>query len=159
MRHAEAVTAALVLAVGIVVGYEGIRLGVLGWGPSGPEPGLYPFLLGAGLAGTALILLLRAALAARFAAAPDRPFMPASAVRPVLAAGLPAAGMVALLPLLGLYVAAGLYLAVYMHWIGRRRWLVSLLAGILLPIAGYLVFERWFLIPLPEGSLTSRLRF
>jgi hypothetical protein len=159
MRHAEAVTAALVLAVGILVAYEGTRLGVLGWGPSGPQPGLYPFLLGAGLTGTAAILLLRVALAARFAAGPDRPFMPARAVRPVLSAGLPAAGMVALVPFLGLYVAAGLYLAAYMHWVGRRRVLVSLLAGVLLPVAGYLIFERWFLIPLPEGALTSRLRF
>jgi hypothetical protein len=158
MRQAEALTAIALLALGMLVCYEGIRMQVLGWGMSGPEPGLYPFLLGAGMVISGLLLLGRALLAARSVAL-DRPFIPTGGLRPVLAVGLPAAAMVILVPFVGLYLAAGLYLAIYMRWIGRRHWAVALAAAVLLPLAGYLVFERYFLIPLPEGSLTSQLPF
>jgi len=67
--------------------------------------------------------------------------------------------MVLLTQFIGLYLAAGLYLAVYMRWIGRQHWIKVLAISILLPLAGYIVFERVFLIPLPEGSLTGHLRF
>jgi hypothetical protein len=158
MRLAEAVTAAAFLTIGIVLCHQGIRMQVLGWGMAGPEPGLYPFLLGASLVISSLLLLGRAAFAARSAAL-DRPFIPAGGLRPVLAVGLPAAAMVLLVPFVGLYLAAGLYLGGYMRWVGRRHWAVSVAAAVLLPLAGYLIFERDFLIPLPEGSLTSQLKF
>jgi hypothetical protein len=158
MRTAEVVTAALLVAIGAVACYEGGTLGLFGWGAMGPEPGVYPFVLGAGLVLTGLLLLGRA-LFARPSSTMDRPFLPPRGLRPVLSAGLPAAAMVLLMPFVGLYVASGLYLAAYMHWIGRYRLVVSLLAGILLPLAGYIVFQRWFLIPVPEGSLTARFGF
>jgi hypothetical protein len=158
MRLAEALTAAAFLTIGIVLCQQGIRMQVLGWGMSGPEPGLYPFILGAGLVISSLVLLGRAAFAARSVEL-DRPFIPTGRLRPVLAVGIPAAAMVLLVPFIGLYLAAGLYVGGYMRWAGRRHWAVSLAAAVLLPLAGYLVFERYFLIPLPEGSLTSQLHF
>jgi uncharacterized membrane protein HdeD (DUF308 family) len=85
--------------------------------------------------------------------------MPSGSLKPVLCVGIPAALMVLLTYFIGLYLAAGLYLAVYMRWIGRHRWATVVVVSILLPLAGYLLFEQWFQIPLPEGSLTARLGF
>jgi hypothetical protein len=67
--------------------------------------------------------------------------------------------MVLFTEFIGLYLAAGLYLAVYMRWVGRHRWIIVLTISILLPLASYVVFYRWFLIPLPMGRLENLLPF
>jgi hypothetical protein len=48
LRKADAICALVLLAIGAVVGYDATRQGVFGWGLAGPEPGMYPFLLGLG---------------------------------------------------------------------------------------------------------------
>jgi hypothetical protein len=88
-----------------------------------------------------------------------QPFIPRTAIVPVLKCVVPAALMVFLTEYIGLYVAAGLYLAVYMRWIGRHRWRTVLVLSIAIPLASYIVFDKFFLIPMPEGSLRSSLPF
>lgn len=158
MRKADGICGLILLALGVLIVYDSRQYGVFGWGPAGPQPGLYPFLLGLGLIVGSLIILGQAFLRWR-RSGPDEPFMPPGALKPVLYVAIPAALMVFLTEFIGLYLAAGLYLAVYMRWIGKNGWIKVLAVSILLPLAGYIVFEKWFLIPLPEGSLTSRLGF
>ncbi len=158
MRKADAICALIVLAIGLLVMYDGWRLTVLGWGPAGPQPGLYPFLLGLGVTAGSLIALGQVFVRSR-RAGPDEPFIRPGGLRPVLSAAVPAALMVLLTEFIGLYLAAALYLALYMRWIGQHRWLTVLVISILLPSAGYVVFEKWFLIPLPRGRLENLLTF
>jgi hypothetical protein len=160
MRKAEVICALAILAVGAVVGYDSIQQGAFGWGLSGPDPGMYPFLLGLGLMIGSVIVLGRTLLASfRRARAEDKPFLPPGALKPVLCVAIPASLMVLLTEYIGLYLAAGLYLAVYMRWIGRHRWISVAAVSILLPLASYIVFDKWFLIPMPAGSLAAYLRF
>ena len=158
MRKADAICALIILAIGGVVISDASQYGVFGWGLAGPEPGMYPFLLGVGLLVGSLLLLGRFFFGAHRSAS-DKLFIPPGGRKPVLTAVIPAALMVLLTHFIGLYLAAGLYLAVYMRWIGKYRWITVLAISILIPLAGYVVFEKWFLIPLPEGSLTGRLGF
>jgi len=158
MRKADGVCGLIFLALGSLIAYDGRKSGVFGWGPAGPEAGLYPFLLGAGIIVGSLIVLAQVLIRSR-RSEPDQPFMPPGALKPLLYVAVPAALMVFLTEFIGLYLAAGLYLAVYMRWIGKNGWIKVLAVSILLPLAGYFVFEKWFLIPLPEGSLTGRLGF
>lgn len=158
MRKADGVCALVLVAIGTLAVFDARRYGVFGWGPAGPESGLYPFLLGLGIMVGSLITLGQTLLRSR-SAAPDELFIPRGGLKPVLSVAVPAAGMVFLMQFIGLYLAAGLYLAVYMRWIGKHRWITVLAVSILLPLSGYLIFEKWFLIPLPEGSLTGHLGF
>ncbi len=158
MRKADGVCALVLVAIGTLAVFDARRYGVFGWGPAGPESGLYPFLLGLGIMVGSLITLGQTLLRSR-SAAPDELFIPRGGLKPVLSVAIPAAGMVFLMQFIGLYLAAGLYLAVYMRWIGKHRWITVLAVSILLPLSGYLIFEKWFLIPLPEGSLTGHLGF
>jgi len=158
MRKADAICALMFISLGILVCADSMRHGVFGWDLAGPSPGMYPFLLGLGVILGSVIVLGQTFLRSRGAQG-DKPFIPPGALKPVLCVGIPSALMILLTQYIGLYLAAGLYLAVYMRWIGRHRWTAVLVVSILLPLAGYLLFEKWFQIPLPEGSLTARLQF
>jgi hypothetical protein len=144
------------LVVGVLVCYDSSQSGIFGWGTAGPLPGLYPFLLGAGTIVGSVVVLGQAIRRTR-RGDQYRPFIAPGAWKPVLSVGIPATLMILLTVYVGLFVAAGLYLAVYMRWIGKHRWITVATVSILLPFAGYVVFVRWFLIPLPEGSLLAHL--
>jgi len=59
---------------------------------------------------------------------------------------------VALTEAIGLYPAAVIYIAVYMHWIGKHSWLATASVSILVPLVSYFIFDKWFLIPMPKGQ-------
>ncbi len=158
MRKAEGICSLIIVAIGGLVIYDARRHDIFGWGAAGPEPGLYPFLLGIGLIVPSLVILGQTLIRWRVTE-PDSPFFPPGALKPVLSVAIPATMMVFLTEYIGLYLAAGLYLAVYMRWIGRHHWITVAIVSLLLPLTGYVVFEKWFLIPLPEGSLKARLPF
>ena len=68
------------------------------------------------------------------------------------------AASVALMHFIGLYVASALYIGFYMRWVGRHSWLsVTLPVGI--PVVTFLVFEKWFLVPMPKGPLEQWLGY
>ena len=58
-----------------------------------------------------------------------------------------------LLPGIGLYVAAAVYMAFYMRWVGRHGWPLIALVSVIVPVMAFIVFERWFLVPMPKGPL------
>ena len=66
---------------------------------------------------------------------------------------VPTAIYVALIPWIGIYVASVILIAVFMRWLGRYDW--SLVAAVALgvPLAIFLIFERWFFLPLPKGPI------
>jgi putative tricarboxylic transport membrane protein len=158
MRTAEVICAAAILVVGAVVCYDSTNLGIVGWGDSGPEAGLYPFLLGAATIALSAVVLGQTLRRSR-RRQPTQPFIPPGAWKQVASVGVPAGLMLFLTDFIGLYLAAGLYLAVYMRWIGKHRWVTVTVVSILIPLAGYIVFRRWFLIPLPEGSVWAQVGF
>jgi hypothetical protein len=67
--------------------------------------------------------------------------------------------MVILITPLGLYVAAALYLSFYMRWVGRHGWLAVILCAVGVPLLTFVVFERWFLVPMPKGPLEAWLGY
>ena len=158
MRKADGICAIITLFIGILVISDALKLGVFGWGISGPEPGMYIFLLGAGVCVGSLVILGRVLAQVR-QGGPDKPFIRSGGPRPVLYVAVPAAIMVLFTEFIGLYFAAALYLAVYMRWIGKHRWVTVLSISILLPLVSYFVFDKFFLIPLPKGRLEDFLRF
>jgi len=155
MRTAEILCATLILAVGVLVCYESAHYGI-GWGDGGPEAGLYPLLLGIGIVG-ASVATLGQTFGRWRRRKPLQPFLAPGAWKKVASVAVPASLMILLTQFIGIYLAAALYLAVYMRWIGRHRWVTIAALSIVIPLAGYVVFWRWFLIPLPEGSVWARL--
>lgn len=158
MRKADGICACILLAFGVVVASDGWRLGAFGWGLAGPESGLYPFLLGSGVCLGSLLVLARVLVQSR-RGLPNEPFISQGGLKPILWVAVPAALMVLLTEFIGLFLAAGLYLAVYARLVGRSRWVTVLAVSILLPLASYFVFYKWFQIPLPMGRLEAHWPF
>ena len=151
MRRADLLTASLLMLVGGVVIFDAVRLG-FGWGTDGPQSGFFPFWLGVLLVGACGGILLQA-----WRRDDRQPFVTREKLRPVLKVLVPALGLVALTQWLGLYVSSALYVAVYMRWIGRHSWGTVVAFALGTALLTFVVFERWFLVPMPKGPLEAWL--
>jgi hypothetical protein len=146
-RTVDILTAAVILAIGAVVIADSLRLGA-GWGSDGPRSGFFPFWLG-----TVLVLAGAGLIVQAWRRGAGVPFVSRQKLRPVLIVLLPALALVLLTQWLGLYVASALYIGGYMRAVGAHRWPAVVLVAIGVPVVAFLVFERWFLVPMPKGPL------
>jgi putative tricarboxylic transport membrane protein len=154
VRTADIVCGVFLTVVAVVVVVEGLRLGI-GWSTDGPQPGFFVFYLGVALLASAAFIVAGAMRRAQDAA----PFVAPGPLRSVATVFFPAVAMVLFTHVFGLYVSGALYLAGYMRWIGRHRWVTIVLVAIGIPVATFLIFEVWFLVPLPKGPLEARLGY
>jgi putative tricarboxylic transport membrane protein len=153
MRAADLATASILILLGAVVVLDSMRIGI-GWGTDGPRSGFFPFWLGV------ILILASAAIAVQaWRRALDKPFVTREQLSPVLKVLWPATAMVILITPLGLYVASAIYLAFYMRWVGRHGWLALALCAIGVPLLTFVVFELWFLVPMPKGPLEAWLGY
>jgi putative tricarboxylic transport membrane protein len=153
MRTADLVTALVLMAVGVLVLADALRLGI-GWGTDGPRSGFFPFWLAILLLGCCVAIAIQA-----WRRQSDKPFLSRDSVGPVLKVLLPATAAVVATQFLGLYVATALYMGLYMRWIGRHSWLTVALMSVAFPVVTFVVFERWFLVPMPKGPLEAWLGY
>jgi hypothetical protein len=153
MRIADIVTASVLMLLGGVVLFDAVRLG-FGWGPDGPRSGFFPFWLALIMVVTCAVILTQSALGGR-----DKSFVSREQLAPVLKVLWPAVAAVFLMHFVGLYVASALYMAFYMRWVGRHSWVAVVLIAIGLSVGSFLVFEKWFLVPMPKGPLEQWLGY
>jgi putative tricarboxylic transport membrane protein len=140
---------ALLAVIGIV---GSLQVGI-GWGAEGPKAGFFPFYI-------SLIVLISCAvnlvgIVREFSG--RELFAEWSQLRRVMSVIIPTTFYVFAVPYLGMYLASGLLIGVFMKWIGRYRWLTVLALSIGVPVVTYVMFERWFLVPLPKGPVEDWL--
>ena len=58
-----------------------------------------------------------------------------------------------------MYLASGLLIGVFMKWIGRYGWSLVIPIALAVPIVTFIVFEKWFLVPLPKGPIEELLGY
>ena len=153
MRAADLATAVVLMALGGLVIFDAVRLGY-DWGSDGPKSGFFPFWLAVVMVAACGLIVLQT-LRQRT----DKQFVSREQLRPVLSVLLPATAMVVVTGVAGLYVASALYIAFYMRWVGRHGWLAIAVLALGIPIAIFVIFERWFLVPMPKGPLEAWLGF
>jgi len=159
MRVADLVVASVLMLLGGVVLYDALRLGA-GWGSDGPQSGFLPFWLALLLLVVSLAIFVQA-----FVRGLTPAFVTREKLRPVLQVVLPMAAFVVLIDPpgvpwgLGLYVSAAVYIAFYMRWVGRHDWRAVAAVAVLVPVVTFIVFERWFLVPMPKGPLEAWLGY
>ncbi len=155
MRKADILVALLLMSIGIIVIVDSVRLGFK-WGMNGPESGFFPFYLGAGTIVCAILVLRKVAVQFKKEGAGKR-LMPPGALNSILWVLVPATVMIAMTELVGLHIAAALYMAFYMRAVGKIRWTTTILISILVPLSLYIAFDKLFLVPLPQGLWGGKL--
>ena len=141
------------MILGVVVLFDAVRLG-FGWGPDGPRSGFFPFWLAVIMIATCGVILIQAARGAS-----AKSFVSREQLGPVLKVLWPATAAVALMHFVGLYVSSALYMGFYMRWVGRHSWIAVVVTALAIPIGCFLVFEKWFLVPMPKGPLEGWLGY
>ena len=155
-RWAELVVALVFVIVGAVVIIDSYRVG-FEWGEDGPKAGYFPHFIGylLGIAG----VVVAAQTIRRWKAMKDDVFVTWAELKPVLTVLIPTIIYVGLVATIGIYVASAIYITGFMMWQGKFRLLPGLAVGIGVPVAVFLLFEVWFLIPLPKGPLEHLLGY
>jgi putative tricarboxylic transport membrane protein len=142
----------LAIVAGIVI-TDSVRLG-FGWTAEGPAPGYFPFYIGLFLVLASAVNLVQAVRARGVQAFVTKP-----AFRSVLAVLLPLVAYVAVLSYIGIYVASAVYIALFMWRFGRYALVRGAIVGVAIAVALFLMFEVWFLVPLPKGPVESLLGY
>lgn len=137
---------------GIIVIAGSLQVGIT-WGIEGPRAGFFPFYIGLLILVSSLYNMAQTILAPRT----DRLFADWGQLRRVFAVVIPATTYVALVPFIGIYISSGLLIGLFIKWLGRYGWGLTLVVGVGLPVLIYIVFERLFLIPLPKGPIEDML--
>ncbi|MEY2802779.1 MAG: hypothetical protein RL657_115 [Pseudomonadota bacterium] len=152
-RWAELVVAFFFAAIGGAVIWDSIRVGMQ-WGSDGPEPGYFPFYIG-------LVLVLGAAKVifdvVRNWSKDDMTdsFATHEEVGLVMKMFIPAVVYVAVIFLLGLYVASAIFIGFFMIWQGKYSIVKAAAVSAAVPAVLFALFEIWFLLPLPKGPIEA----
>ena len=143
--------ALLIGAFGLVVIFGSMKAGI-NWGAEGPRAGFFPFYVGA-------TIVIASGINLWHAQRDDdgRLFAEWGQLRQVMSVVIPTGIYVGAIPFIGLYVASTVFIAWFMRWLGNYRWLTVIAVAVGTPVLTYLVFERWFLVPLPKGPLEEWL--
>jgi len=152
-QAAELGVAGLFLLLGAIVIFDSVRLGFR-WDQNGPQPGYFPFYLGALICAASAVNF---ALALRLRGESNRSFVGVQQLKLVVAVLAPSAVFVGLIGWLGIYVSAVLYVAFFMRWLGKYAWWKVAAVALGNSTFFYLIFEVWFKIPLPKGPLEALL--
>ncbi|MBM3485147.1 MAG: tripartite tricarboxylate transporter TctB family protein [Alphaproteobacteria bacterium] len=151
----EVIVGLIIVALGAIVMWDSVRVGA-GWGPEGPKAGYFPFYIGLILVG-ASIVNIAAAVVQR--AKLTRPITERHQFVLVLRVFIPAALFVAVIPVIGLYVASVFYIGAFMRFLGRYGWPLVAAVAVGVPVVTFITFEIWFLVPLPKGPLEEMLGY
>jgi len=153
MRTADLITAAVLVAGAALVIFDSVRLGI-GWGTDRPNRRFFPFWLAVIMVAACVAIMLQA-----LRRTPTEPFLTRERLGPVLKVLWPATAAVVLMQFVGLYVASAVYMGFYMRWVGRHRWVTVIGLAVAIPVVTFIVFEQWFLVPMPKGPLETWLGY
>lgn len=156
IRTMDIAVALLFLAAAAVVITDSLRLG-MGWRESeGPQAGYFPFYIGLIMAVSSAINLVRALLDTKSG---DKTFTTKPALRQVLAVLIPLVVYVIAVAFIGIYVASAIYVALFMWYFGKYPIWRGAIIGVAMSVVFFLMFEIWFLVPLPKGPLETWLGY
>lgn len=152
VRAAELAVALFTALVGVVV-MRGSYVQGIGWEDSGPQSGYFPFYIG-------LFMLLASLGTIGFTLKNWRPlkssFVERGPFRHVMSVFIPVCVYGVAIRLLGMYIASLFFIGWFM-WRAQDEQRHAMWKVVVVPlvvvIASYLIFERWFQVPLYAGPL------
>jgi putative tricarboxylic transport membrane protein len=154
-RTMELVVSGAFVALACLIMYDNWRIGAR-WASDGPQAGYFPFYIGVIMfivsAATFILKLL------------NRPpthgnFVDRSQLKQVLQVLIPTIVFVGLISVLGIYLSAAIFITFFMGWLGKYSLPRILPVALLVPLFLFVLFEIWFLVPLPKGPIETALGY
>lgn len=127
----------------------------IGWGAEGPKAGFFPFYVGLIILVCSIVNVVQV----RTERSRGDLFADWGQIRQVLAVVIPSTIYVAVVPWTGIYFASAALIGFFMRRLGNYAWSLLLPIAIGVPLAFFIVFERWFLVPLPKGPIEAWLGY
>jgi putative tricarboxylic transport membrane protein len=156
-RTMNIVVALALMAVASVVMISSYQLGA-GWAQDvGPDSGYFPFYVALIMFITSSVTLLQNLLSRR----PDGGgvFIAHGELVMVLQVLIPMTMFVILSIYIGIYISTTLFIGFFMMWHGHYPLYKTIPVAVLVPIALFVIFEIWFLVPLPKGPFEAWLGY
>jgi hypothetical protein len=157
--------AGFLMLLGALVVFDSIRLGA-GWADDGPQSGYFPFYIGLMLLASSGVVLFKAMACWMNRGSADtspslitRTFVGRDELQLVMAMLVPATLYVVAMGFVGLYASSVVLIAWFMRRHGHFGWPLSAAVSVGVPLTVFMVFERWFLVPLPKGPIEAMLGF
>ncbi len=147
--------ALMVVATVVMVSSE--RLGA-GWAKDvGPDSGYFPFYVALFMFVASGVTLFQHVLARR----PDGEgsFIAHGELVMVLSILIPMTIFVVLSLYIGIYISTFLFITFFMMWHGRYSLYKTMPVAVAVPVVLFIVFEIWFLVPLPKGPFEAWLGY
>jgi hypothetical protein len=148
-RGPELAVGALLFGLGVMVVMDSLRVGT-GWGDDGPRSGYFPFYIGCALLLSSGWIIVSQLM--RWARDTEE-FAERGQIALVVSVLVPMVVYVGLIFPLGIYVASTLLIGFFMIKHGKYRIPATAAVALGVPVFFFLVFEKWFLVPLPKGAL------
>jgi hypothetical protein len=154
-RTMELVVSGLFMALAALVMYDNWRIGAR-WVADGPQAGYFPFYIG--------VIMFIASAATFVANASSKAgnssnFVEKGQFKQVLQVLVPTIIFVIAIGVIGIYLAAAIFIAFFMWWLGKYPFVKIAPIAIAIPILLFLMFEIWFLVPLPKGPIETALGY
>lgn len=151
MRLGEIVTACILAALSIYLMWKSTELNVGYVAGRGPGGGAWPFWLSAIMLGCTVAIGINWARRTSPPSRSSEPVLDREGRRMLLQVGGGLLGFVALIDVISMYGAMGLFLFYYLWFLGRHSLKLSLSMSIIMPIAFFFFFEGVMRITLPKG--------
>lgn len=137
----------LVMAIGYLVQSLAMPLGTL----ESPGPGMFPVGVGVAAILISLLVILEGARGTGTTGSLDLPT--GFERRQVLVFMGTLVGFILILPILGQYAAASIYVVMTLKFLGRLSWIRAIVVGVLIGAGVSFLFSEVLDIPLPAGLL------
>ena len=157
MRWMELILAAFFAGIWLLVVIDSFRTGYR-WSSEGPQPGYFPFYIGCTLILGAIVVAVQTTLGWKKSENLE-PFVTFAQLRLIMTILIPTSLFVLGVVLIGFYVSSVLFISSFMVWQGKYSLLKSALVGLCVSGVLFLLFDVWFLLPLPKGPLETFLGY
>ncbi len=154
-RFMELLVAGLFMLVAAVVMWDNWQTGAR-WAEDGPQAGYFPFRIGFIMFVASGVTFVTNLLAKSQDASH---FVERSQLKLVLQVLVPTIIFVGLIGFLGIYLSAAIFIAFFMAWLGKYPAYKIAPVAVLVPLGLFVMFEVWFLVPLPKGPLEELLGY
>jgi hypothetical protein len=156
-RTMNIVVSLMLMIVATIVMIASYRLGA-GWAKDvGPDSGYFPFYVSLIMFVTSGVTLLQHLLTRHREG--ERVFLHQREMMMVLQVLIPTLIFVVASIYIGIYISMALFIGFFMMWHGRYAWYKAVPMAIAVPIVLFVVFEIWFLVPLPKGPFEAWLGY